>query len=695
MGDLRGSRGPSLLLFGPQTTSFNNKSISELKSALICQKWAIDTLSELPSIWETASTRIPTIPSVPGKRLLENLHTWLTDGPPEYDVGDLPNTLLAPLTVLSQLAQYRRYLEIHYGDAPDAHAALVRSKNTTVLGFCEGLLTAFAIASSESTEDWNHHAAVAVRLAMLVGAVVDGTDETHSYGASESFATACHTREQDIELGRILSLFHDDAYVSVWYDERRATVTVSRNEAPVLLQELREAGIVAATMGLRGRFHSEQNRRFSDALIQLCDVEPGLTFTDSENLVLPTYTNAGDGSPVSGEDLHKVSLREILVQQCNWHKTISGVVDTLSNEGERLVVTSIGPGRFVPPSLSRRSGLRIEEISATSVVDSPEDDISPYGKGCFRSHTSNHPYNNKPTIDEDPNRRNDIAIVGMSIKVAGADDVAEFSSVLRSGKSQHQEVPAERVPFGNLPWRRPEDSNGRKWYGNFMRDVDAFDHKFFRKSPRESAAMDPQQRLILQAAYQAVEQSGYFSTATPSDRDKHIGVYLGTCATDYDQNAACHAAGAFTVTGLLRGFIAGKVSHYFGWTGPSMTLDTACSGAAVAIHSAVKALQSGECSAALCGGVNVLGNAVWFQNLAGASFLSPTGQCKPFDEGADGYCRGEGIACVFLKPMAAALAGGDRIFGRIARFVFCPRCPQMSPFTPFLTFYDISPNERF
>ncbi|EMR67659.1 putative polyketide protein [Eutypa lata UCREL1] len=522
MGDLRDNRrGPSLLLFGPQTTSFSNKSLSELRSALKGQKWAVDTLSELPAILETASTRIPTLRSIPGKQLLENLHKWLTDGPPEYDVGDLPNTLLAPLTVLTQLTEYQRYLELHHGDAPDAHATLVRAKNTTALGFCEGLLTAYAISSSASTQEWNHNAAVAVRLAMLVGAVVDGTDETHSYGASESFATACHTREQDIALGRILSEFHNEAYVSVWYDERRATVTASKSEASSLLQELRQAGIVAATMGLRGRFHSEQNRRFADALIHLCDVEPALTFTDSANLALPTYTNAGDGNPVLGDGLHRVALREILVQQCNWHKTISAVVETLAHGEERLVVTSIGPG--------------------------------------------------------------------MSIKVAGADDVVEFSSMLRSGKSQHQEVPPERVPFGNSPWR-PEDTSGRKWYGNFMRDVDAFDHKFFRKSPRESAAMDPQQRLILQAAYQAVEQSGYFSS---NDPDKHIGVYLGTCATDYDQNAACHAAGAYTVTGLLRGFIAGKVSHYFGWTGPSMTLDTACSGSAVAIHSAVKALRSG------------------------------------------------------------------------------------------------------
>jgi len=56
----------------------------------------------------------------------------------------------------------------------------------------------------------------------------------------------------------------------------------------------------------------------------------------------------------------------------------------------------------------------------------------------------------------------------------------------------------------------------------------------------------------------------------------------------------------------------------------------------------------------------------WFQNLAGASFLSPTGQCKPFDSQADGYCRGEGVGAVFLKKLSAAIADNDQILGVIA-----------------------------
>ena len=86
----------------------------------------------------------------------------------------------------------------------------------------------------------------------------------------------------------------------------------------------------------------------------------------------------------------------------------------------------------------------------------------------------------------------------------------------------------------------------------------------------------------------------------------------------------------------------------------------------MAVHQACKAILSGECAAALAGGVNVMTSPEWFQNLAGASFLSPTGACKPFDAKADGYCRGDGIGAVFLKKMSTAVANGDQILGVIA-----------------------------
>jgi acyl transferase domain-containing protein len=205
-----------------------------------------------------------------------------------------------------------------------------------------------------------------------------------------------------------------------------------------------------------------------------------------------------------------------------------------------------------------------------------------------------------------PIRENAIAVVGMSCKVAGADDIDEFWSILREGKSQHGEVPDDRIHFGTH-WR--ESDKSRKWYANFIRDPDVFDHRFFKKSPREMMSTDPQQRWMMQIAYQAVEQSGYFQSASP---EKHIGCYVGVGCIDYENNIACHPSNAFSAIGNLKSFVAGKISHWFGWTGPSMTIDTACSASAVAIHQACKAILSGDCNAAVAGGVTIMTSPLWY-----------------------------------------------------------------------------------
>jgi acyl transferase domain-containing protein len=223
----------------------------------------------------------------------------------------------------------------------------------------------------------------------------------------------------------------------------------------------------------------------------------------------------------------------------------------------------------------------------------------------------------------------DIAVVGMAINVAGAGDLDEFAEMLKTGQSQHELITPDRITFDTL-FREGDKDPSRKWYANFIRDSDAFDHKFFKRSPRESASTDPQQRLLLQSAYQAVEQSGYFTEGTRSTRKEtksrgHVGVFVGSPAVDYEHNVACHTPKAFTATGTLQSFLAGRVAHWFGWTGPAITIDTACSSSAVAIHMACRNLLTGECNAALAGGVALCTNPLWFQNLAGASFLSPTG----------------------------------------------------------------------
>ena len=422
-------------------------------------------------------------------------------------------------------------------------------------------------------------------------------------------------------------------------------MTTSASTASLLQQQLRGAGVTATEVGLHGRFHCECYRDDIESLISLCDTLPELQFPEASGLVLATRSNSG-GDYITQGKLHHIALRSILVEQSQWHQTF-GAVHSSRLFDKRSLLVCFGLERCVPPLLMRGLGSQLIHMANL------EEAKSRLSVEALKLGTS---FKYRPGYSE-----NDIAVIGVSCKVAGADDLEEFWKLLCEGQSQHIQVPKERCDF-ETHWRDIDIHPKRKWYGNFVKDHDAFDHKFFKKSPQEVTSQDPQQRHMMQIAYQAVEQSGYLNSP---NADKHVGCYIGVSAVDYDNNIACYAPNVFSAKGSLKSFVAGNISSYFGWTGPGLTIDTACSASAVSVHQACQAILHGECTAALAGGTSVMTDPLGFQNLAGASFLSPTGACKPFDAKADGYCRGEGIAAVFLKQMSKAIADGDPIIGCI------------------------------
>jgi acyl transferase domain-containing protein len=344
-----------------------------------------------------------------------------------------------------------------------------------------------------------------------------------------------------------------------------------------------------------------------------------------------------------------------MLDMSNWHVAMVNATSQLVTFDHPTAV-SFGVRDSIPASIIRESGLEVlkwRNAPLTSTTHTLRVD----GKLPSIAVT---PEASKPDDRSYPDHS--VAVVGMACRFPGADSLEEFWELLASGGSMCQEMPSERFSTADL--RRSPDGK-LKFFGNFIRDADAFDHRFFKKSSREAASMDPQQRILLEVAYAAMESSGYFGT---SDRDlaQDIGVYIGACSNDYNDNVASHNPTAFSSLGTLRAFLSGRISHWFDWTGPSITYDTACSSSAVAIDAACKAIQVGDCSQAIAGGVSLYTNPNFYQNLAAASFLSPTGPTKPFDSRADGYCRGEGIGLVVLKKLSAAVADGDNIIGVIA-----------------------------
>jgi 3-oxoacyl-(acyl-carrier-protein) synthase len=416
------------------------------------------------------------------------------------------------------------------------------------------------------------------------------------------------------------------------------------------MQRMSIAGLVLKPILLEGRFHSRRHENALADILSLCKLNPVLQFPSAERLKVPVRSNTSALLLTQGS-LHELALTAILTEKPNWSLTIAEATAKLDQE--QRCVLAIGTANFIPQSVLKANKLRVTYlhsfVSAGSPMLSSLSDPAFTGIQALNNNTAGR----KTSSD-------DIAVVGMACRFPGANTIEEFWELLCAGKSMCRELPTSR--FSTQKSLRMRSKEVRYW-GNFLDEPDVFDHRFFNMSSREASSTDPQQRLVLQVAYEAMESAGHFDELSKSSS---IGCYLGVGSVDYHDNVFCHPPTAFSASGTLRAFISGKVSHFFGWTGPSITYDTACSSSAVAIHSACMALHSGECTAALAGGVNLITSPALHQNLDKGGFLSPTGPSKSFDAKADGYCRGEGTGLVVLKKLSAAIVDGDDILGVIA-----------------------------
>ncbi|MFI0774448.1 SDR family NAD(P)-dependent oxidoreductase [Streptomyces sp. NPDC021212] len=260
-----------------------------------------------------------------------------------------------------------------------------------------------------------------------------------------------------------------------------------------------------------------------------------------------------------------------------------------------------------------------------------------------------------------PSAADDIAVIGLALRLPGADTLDELFGHLTAGRSLISEVPPERWSkerwFGDP--RRGAEKTSSVW-GGFIDDADCFDAAFFRISPREAESMDPQQRFALELAWKAIEDAGYRASEFAGTS---TGVFMGVCHADYAELMERDRAktDAYFPTGTAYSIISNRVSYFFDFQGPSITNDTACSSSLVSVYEAVSALQRGECGLALAGGVNLCWSPKHFVAFSQAGMLSRTGRSRAFDQHADGYVRGEGGAVLLLKPLARAVEDGDPV----------------------------------
>lgn len=454
-------------LFGTVTSAHDADSIRALKSHLDetpSLQWIRDTVRELPIYWDLLVKKLPSIGgSLRGRQTLDDFDRWLRQGfGPEENSVALGNTVILPVVVMVGLIEFSLYVESKNAGCEDPlHEYLARlredeAESAESIGLCAGMLTAYAVSSSHNRRDFEKYGAAAIRLAMMVGVATDAQDAWH--GQAKSYVASWRTPEQGEQLKRTIDLVYPQAYISVLYDERRVTITTTAQWIrSTILRQLQGAGLTVAESTIQGHIHcpNSESKDIADAICEICATTSALQLADVSELALQTYTNDGHGNPVQNNSLHEIAVRSSLEKQCSWYETFAALA--LSRSDSSQAVVSFGPDRCVPPSLVASLGGRWTHISSLSLSGTTPGTSTPTASAIPAIPTaSTQPRplenpNSTPTAQLPPPRSENtlgkaqtqsrqgelsrspehtIAIVGMSIKTAGADDVDEFSRML-------------------------------------------------------------------------------------------------------------------------------------------------------------------------------------------------------------------------------------------------------------------------
>ncbi|QHI36097.1 Polyketide synthase PksM [Kordia antarctica] len=257
-----------------------------------------------------------------------------------------------------------------------------------------------------------------------------------------------------------------------------------------------------------------------------------------------------------------------------------------------------------------------------------------------------------------------IAIVGISGRYPQAKNLDQYWENLKAGKNSVVEIPKSRwdVDKHYDPDPTKKDKIYCKWLG-MLDDVDCFDPLFFQISPAEAETMDPQHRIFLEESYKAFEDAGY---ARKTLSDEKCGVYMGIMSNEYSYIMSKDESNS-SVNTTANSFAIGaaRISYFLNLKGPAIPFDTACSSSLVAMHVACQGLLNNEIDMALAGGVSLYLAPESYFGMCQAGMLSAEGQCKTFDDSANGFVPGEGAGAVVLKRLKDAERDNDHIYGVI------------------------------
>ena len=260
-----------------------------------------------------------------------------------------------------------------------------------------------------------------------------------------------------------------------------------------------------------------------------------------------------------------------------------------------------------------------------------------------------------------PSTGRDIAIIGIAGRYPLADNLDEFWANLHSGRECITEIPPGRWDPDAFFHRDASGEDGRSYcrWGGFLRDPWAFDAAFFGLSHREAEEMTPMERLFLEVVWETLEDAGIPRRRLSADR-RRVGVFVGAMYNQYGLGDSDDRAGKALAETSSYWLIANRTSYFFDFHGPSIAIDTACSASLTAVHLACQNLADGSCDVAIAGGVNLTLHPSKYVAGSLNRVLSTGARAAALGDG-DGHLPGEGVGAVLLKPLAQAIADGDRI----------------------------------
>lgn len=271
--------------------------------------------------------------------------------------------------------------------------------------------------------------------------------------------------------------------------------------------------------------------------------------------------------------------------------------------------------------------------------------------------------NNKERTESDIEENEfSLAIIGLSCAVPGAANIDQFWTLLEEGRSgiveyTEEELLSEGLSAGHIN----QDQYVKK--SGMLPSTSYFDAGFFGYSPKEAKFMDPQHRLMLEHCYTAFESSGII----PWDYQGKTGVFASAGQNKYLLKNILFSSEKEqwsdfqTMIGNENDFLANRVAYKLNLRGPALTVQTGCSSSLVAVQLAYQSLLNYQCDMALCGGVSLNVPIKEGYRYKEGAILSPSGECRAFDEDASGTIFGSGIGVVLLKRLNDAIKDKDPI----------------------------------